>query len=222
MPPLPQTRSADDVIRAQTTLRPVPHVPELLLRQADDAITLWQAMERLHGGELPPPFWAFAWAGGQALARQVFDRPDLVSGRRVLDLATGSGLVAVSAAAVGAAHVLATDIDEYAAAATRVNAAANGVVVEARCADVLDTALAELGDPQVVLAGDVFYSREMAERVLAFLRRARAGGARVLVGDPGRAYLPRARFVEVSTMEVPVQRSLEDAAVKSVTVWELP
>src|SRR5205823_6157841 len=174
---------------------------------------------RGRGGEVAaPPFWGFPWAGGQALARHVLDHPEVVAGRRVLDLASGSGLVAVAAARSGAARVRANEIDGYALAAITLNAAANGVPVAVHEGDLLD---GDADGAEVVLAGDVFYSRDLATRVLAFLDRARAGGAEVLVGDPGRAYLPRHRLAEVAAHEVPVVRALEDADVKRVTVWRL-
>jgi predicted nicotinamide N-methyase len=155
---------------------------------ADDPIGLWELGEGEYRSEQPPPFWAFAWAGGQALARYVLEHPDLVAGRRVLDLAAGSGLVAIAAAKAGAASVRAVDIDPLAMAAIELNAATNGVTVTAELADILDAGRA---DADVVLAGDVFYSAAMAARVYAFLRRAVRDGARALVGDPDRAFLPR-------------------------------
>jgi len=156
-------------------------------------------------------------AGGQALARYLLDHRDEVRGRTVLDLAAGSGLVAIAAARAGAAGVTATEIDPYAAAAIALNAQVNDVKVDVCLGDVLDD---DTG-AEVVLAGDVFYSHAMGERVLAFLVRARGRGARVLVGDPGRAYLPRNRLTAVATREVPVPRALEDAEVKRTTVWRL-
>jgi predicted nicotinamide N-methyase len=209
-----------DFIGVHTRLRPVPFVPELRLHLADDAIALWERMERDTGRTgLPVPFWAFAWAGGQALARYVLDHPDVVAGRRVLDVASGSGLVAVAAALAGADMVTAADVDPYAGTATGMNARANGVDVHTVLGDVLD------GDgdgAQVVLAGDVFYERDMGARMLAFLRRARARGAAVLVGDPGRAFLPRGEFTAVAAYDVPVPRALEDADHRHCTVWALP
>jgi predicted nicotinamide N-methyase len=196
-------------------LAEVPFVPEVRLYLAEDAIVLWARMEAAAGQALPPPFWASAWAGGQAVARYVLDHPELVAGRRVLDLATGSGLVAVAAALSGAASVAANDIDPYALAAVQLNARANGVVVESEGGDLLD------GDgdgAEVVLAGDVFYSREMAERMLGFLERAVARGSAVLVGDPGRAYLPRQRLEPVASYRVPMVGALEDAEIKQTDV----
>jgi predicted nicotinamide N-methyase len=162
-----------DFVRANTRLAPVPFLPELVLYQADEPIELWERTE-VAGAEQPPPFWAFAWAGGQALARHVLDDPELVSGRAVLDLATGSGLVAVAAARAGARVVTANDIDPLSLAAAEANAAANGVPVRLVEGDLLETGFP---DADVILAGDVFYSREMAGRVLPFLRRAAGRGA---------------------------------------------
>jgi predicted nicotinamide N-methyase len=206
-------------VRDHVHLGPVALVPEIALHQADDPIGLWELNEGEYRSEQPPPFWAFAWAGGQALARYLLDHPDVVRGRRVLDLAAGSGLVAVAAALAGAASVRAVEIDPLAVAAIELNASVNGVIVAAELADVLD---GDPGDAQVVLAGDVFYSRAMADRMLAFLRRAVRAGARVLVGDPDRAFLPRTLFWPLATMDVPVTQALESADVKRSTVWELP
>jgi len=206
-----------DFVRANTRLAPVPFLPELVLYQADEPIELWERTEAA-GGEQPPPFWAFAWAGGQALARHVLDQPDLVSGRAVLDLATGSGLVAVAAARAGARIVTANDIDPLALAAAAANAEANGVAVRAVEGDLLETGYAEA---DVILAGDVFYSREMAGRVLPFLRRAAGGGALVLVGDPGRAYLPTDAMIRLATYEVPVIESLESVPMRRTSVWQV-
>lgn len=182
--------NAEAFIRANTRLRRVPHVPEISLYVADEAVPLWQKTEEELGAMgLPPPFWAFAWAGGQALARYVLDHPETVRGRRVLDLASGSGLVAIAAAQAGAAEVVANDIDAFAMPAIAMNAAANGAAVRAETRDRLspDTALVAF---DTVLAGDIFYERDTAERALAFLSRMAAAGAQVLVGDPGRSYLP--------------------------------
>ncbi|GAB3940511.1 hypothetical protein GCM10027614_24320 [Micromonospora vulcania] len=164
-------------------LVPTPFVPEVRLHLAEDAIVWWARMEAAAGHALPPPYWASVWAGGQALARHLLDHPELAAGRRVLDLAAGSGLVAIAAALSGAARVVANDIDPYAVAAVTVNARANRVDVTVTGGDLLDTGDAEA---DLVVAGDVFYSRAMAARMLPFLQRAAANGAEVLVGDPGR------------------------------------
>jgi predicted nicotinamide N-methyase len=203
-------------VAAHTVLAAAPFVPEVRLHLADEPIALWEQTERVRVGRVPPPFWAFAWAGGQAVARHLLDHPALVAGRRVLDVAAGSGLVAIAAAKAGAVAVTASEIDPLAVAAVRLNAAANRVAVTAHLGDVLD---GDGGDADVVTAGDVFYSRPMAERVLGFLLRAHRRGGQVLVGDPGRAYLPREHLVAVADYEVPVAGAVEDAPVKHATVW---
>lgn len=204
-------------VRAHTRLSPVPLVPEILLHQAEEAIALWEQTEVAAPDQQPPPFWGFAWAGGQALARFVLDNPSLVSGRTVLDLAAGSGLVAIAAAKAGAASVTAVDIDPLSMAAVTANATANAVTVTAVERDILN----EPATADVILAGDVFYSREMARRMMSYLQRAAAGGAKVLVGDPGRAYLPASGLRRVAAYDVPVVAALEDAAIKHTTVWEI-
>jgi predicted nicotinamide N-methyase len=203
-------------VQAHTTLAAVPFVPEVRLHLANDAIELWEQTEEAAGDQLPPPFWAFAWAGGQALARYVLDHPYLVAARTVFDLASGSGLVAIAAARAGASRVTANEIDPLAIAAVEANAAANGVAVTALMGDELN------GDAEgadIIFAGDVFYSRAMTARVLPFLERAAVRGATVLVGDPGRAYLPRERFESVAVYEIPVTRALESTDTKVTTVW---
>jgi len=205
-----------EFIRTHTAPAPVPFVPEITLLQADEPIALWEQTEA-GGVERPPPFWAFAWAGGQALARHVLDHPELVAGRSVLDLATGSGLVAVAAARAGARPVTANDIDPFSLAATEANAEANGVQVRTLEADLLDT------DDRygVVLAGDVFYSRDMAGRMVPFLRRAAGRGCLVLVGDPGRAYVPADAMRKVASYDVPVVESLEGVPRRQTTIWQV-
>lgn len=212
--------AAADFVRAHTRLVPVPFVPELRLHLADEPIELWERTEQGSGAQPPPPFWAFAWAGGQALARHLLDHPGLVAERSVLDLATGSGLVAVAAARAGARSVTANDIDPLSLAATEANAAANAVRVDTVEGDLLDTreGYVEAG---VVLAGDVCYSRDMAARVLPFLRWAAGRGALVLVGDPGRAYLPTTGLTRRAAYEVPVLPALESVAVRQTTVWQV-
>ena len=178
---------------------------------------------------MPPPFWAFPWAGGQGLARYLLDQPDCVRGRVVLDLASGSGLVAIAAAVAGAASVTPSDPDPLAVAAITLNAGVNRVRLEPTVGDLLGAP--EPGEPgqkagapvraDVVLAGDAFYDRDMAARLLPFLERASQAGAMVLVGDPGRAYLPRERFTRIAAYDVPVERVIEDADVKPTTVWRL-
>jgi predicted nicotinamide N-methyase len=218
-------------IRAHTRLTPVGLVPEIRLQLAEEPLGLWELTEQTAARSgLQPPFWAFAWPGGQALARYVLDHPEVVRGCRVLDVATGSGLVAIAAAMAGAAAVTATDIDPFAAAAAALNASANAVTVTVCARDILDEAGTADRAPRgkaggaargtdVVLTADAFYADELAGRVLGFLRRAHAGGANILVGDLGRRYLPRSEFAELAGYDVPVLRGLEDADVKRTTVW---
>ncbi|HEY5335561.1 MAG TPA: 50S ribosomal protein L11 methyltransferase [Mycobacteriales bacterium] len=191
-------------------LVPAPTVPELLLHQADDMHGLWQEV-----GTEAPPFWAFAWLGGQALARHVLDHPSLVRGRRVLDLATGSGIVALAAARAGAAHVLAVDVDPLAGEAVLANADANGLTVEWACADVLGGPAPEV---DVVLAADVLYDREMAPRVLAWLRRSATD---VLISDPGRDYCPAHELTEVASYVLPADLELEGMRERRTRIFTL-
>ena len=201
---------------ASTTLQPTPLVPEVSLYCAENAYDVWSLTD--DGDESAPmPFWSFPWAGGQALARYILDHPELVAGRRVLDLAAGSGLVAIAASLAGAADVTANDIDPYAAAAQELNAKANGVRITALMADLLDTET----DADVVLAGDVCYERELSDRMLAFLVRAQSRGADVLLGDPGRTYLPREWLAHVASYDVPTTLVLEDQQTKRTTIWTL-
>jgi predicted nicotinamide N-methyase len=196
-------------------LVPTPFVPEVRLHLAEDAILWWARMEAHAGRRLPPPFWASVWAGGQALARHLLDHPELVAGRRVLDLAAGSGLVAMAAALAGAEQVVANDIDPYAVAAVTVNARANDVRVTARGGDLLDS---EPVGVDLVVAGDVLYSRVMAERMLPFLHRAAAAGADVLVGDPGRGHLPSDGLAVVADYPVPTTEPAVDTPLRRVQV----
>src|SRR5689334_14900903 len=208
------------LIAAGPRLGPVPLVPEIRLHLASDPISLWQRTEEDSGRTgLDPPFWAFAWAAGQALARYLLDHVDIVRGRDVIDLASGSGLVAIAAAMAGAAAVTAYDIDPLATAAIAVNAAANAVTVRAVCADVLD----DLPPPGtgLVLVADAFYQRDLATRIMRFASQARARGATVLAADFGRAYLPRDRLTPLAAYDVPGQRVTEDTDTKHTTIWTL-
>jgi len=199
------------LVRSATTWQAVPFVPEITLLTAAEPFGLWDHTERD-----APPFWAFPWAGGQALARYLLDHPATVTGKRVLDVASGSGLVAIAAAKAGAASVVAGDIDPNAVAAIAINALANGTAVTARAFDFEEP---DAFEADVVLAADVFYQRELAGLALRFLRRAAASGAAVLVADPGRAFLPAASLTALACYEVPVLGVLEDAPVKTVTVY---
>jgi len=210
------------IIRTGTRLGPVPLVPEIRLHQASDPISLWQRTEATSGRTgLDPPFWAFAWAGGQALARYLLDHPQFARGRDVVDIASGSGLVAIAAAMAGAAAVTAYDIDPLATDAIEVNAAANGVTVRAVCADVLDRDDLPPPGTGLVLVADAFYQRDLAARVMRFAGRARSRGAAVLAADFGRAYLPRDRLTPLASYDVPGQRVTEDTDTKRTTIWSL-
>lgn len=208
----------DAFIRANTRVLAPPHVPELRLHLADDAVALWELTEEELGKlGLPPPFWAFAWAGGQALARYLLDHPDAVVGRTVLDVASGSGLVAIAAMKAGAATAKAVDIDAFATHAARLNAALNAVAIVTSAEDPIGApAMAE-----TILVGDLFYDRDLAPRVFDWLVDLEAQGKQVLIGDPGRAYLPKHELEKVAEYDVPVTRALEDAEVKRTAVWKL-
>jgi predicted nicotinamide N-methyase len=208
--------SADDSMD-RLRLATVPFVPEIRLYLAEDSIVWWARMEAEAGGRLAAPFWASVWAGGQAVARYVLDHPAQVAGRRVLDIASGSGLVAIAAALAGAERVVANDIDPYALAAITLNAPVNGVYVDEQDGDLLD---GDGGDADIVLAGDVFYDAPMAERVGPFLARAAARGARVLVGDPGRAYLPEEGLETVTSYQVPMADAFPYAELTRVNVLQ--
>jgi predicted nicotinamide N-methyase len=203
-------------ILENTALAAVPHVPEISLYLADEAHDLWQRTEEeLAEIGLPPPFWAFAWAGGQGLARHVLDQPELVAGKKVLDFATGSGLVAIAAVKAGAGHVVAVDIDPFCAAAVDLNAEKNGVGIAFESQDLIG----QQDDWDVLLAGDVFYDRALADRLLSWFLALAKNGTEILIGDPGRSYLPKKHLVEIGVYQVPVTRALEDAEVKRTTVW---
>jgi predicted nicotinamide N-methyase len=216
----PVIADKDAFIRANTRLRAVPLTPEISLFVADEAVPLWHKTEEEIGeAGLPPPFWAFAWAGGQALARHVLDNASLVRGKTVLDLASGSGLVGIAAMKAGAASVTVADIDAFACAAAALNAAQNGVTLTTCDSDLL--AGAHPGRWDIILAGDIFYERDTAERAFDFLHGHAARGATVLIGDPGRSYLPREKLRRLADYSVPVTRDLEDAEIKQTAVWGL-
>ena len=206
-------------IRANTRLLCPPLVPEIALHLAEESVPIWlKTEEELGEMNVPPPYWAFAWAGGQALARYILDNAALFTGRSILDLGTGSGLTAIAAMKAGAAHVLAADIDQIALAATTLNAAENGVVIKTTAEDLLAAPPPAF---DVILVGDLFYERELAERVTAFITRAAAQGALVLIGDPQRNYFPKGRFTQAAQYQVAVTRELEDALIKNTAVWQL-
>jgi predicted nicotinamide N-methyase len=208
--------AALEIIRHGTTLRPVPLVPRISLHLAEEPVGLWEDVEAATGRtEMAPPFWAFAWAGGQALARYLLDHPGVVRGRRVVDIASGSGLVGIAAALAGAAVVTGYDIDPLAIAAIKVNADANGVRIRAVCTDILDQA----ADADLVLVADAFYERQLAERVTGFLARSHANGVPFLLGDLGRAYLPLDSLRPVTAYNVSGLSALEDRDVKRTTIW---
>jgi predicted nicotinamide N-methyase len=207
-------------ILANTRLQAPPHTPELRLHLADEVTPIWRLTEEELGElGLPPPFWAFAWAGGQALARYLLDHPAEVAGKRMVDFATGSGLVAIAAMQAGAAEVLAADIDPFCAAGVALNAEANGVAVAFTDANLLDAAPPAA---DLIFAADIFYEQPLAERVMAWLGKARKTGTRVLVGDPGRSYFPKSGLIHLAEYRVPTTRELEDAEIKRTSVWALP
>ncbi|MEZ5775249.1 MAG: methyltransferase [Hyphomicrobiaceae bacterium] len=216
-PPSPPDPAA--FIRANTRLLSPPLVPEVRLHLAEESLPIWQRTEEELGEiGLPPPYWAFAWAGGQALARHLIDNPGLVQGKRVVDIASGSGLDAIAAMRAGARCALASDIDVFALAAIGLNAAANGVGVDVTGEDLL---AGPVPSADVVLVGDIFYEKPLAERALRWLDRCRHAGLDILIGDPGRSYCPKDRLLAIATYSVPVTRELEDTELKRTTVWRL-
>jgi predicted nicotinamide N-methyase len=207
-------------IRDNTALQPVPHAPEISLYVADEITPIWKMTEDSLGAMgISPPFWAFAWAGGQALARYILDHREIVAGKAVLDFAAGSGLVAIAAKKAGAAKVLACDIDPICRAAIAVNAEANGVSVQATIADLLDQPAPKV---DVILAGDICYERTLTGRVLAWLDAAHTAGVTVLIGDPGRTYFPKSGLLQLAQYEVRTTRELEDFEIKRTGVWTFP
>lgn len=206
-------------IRGNTELLSPPLTPEIILHLATESLPIWRKTEEELGEmNVPPPYWAFAWAGGQALARYVLDHPDLVAGKSVIDLGAGSGLAAIAAAKAGARSVLAIDIDPLAHAAIELNASTNGVTIGVSSQNVFEE---PLPDTDVLLVGDLFYERDLAQRVLELIETADLRGSDVLVGDPRRSYFPVERFAQVTFYEVPVTRELEDSELKRTAVWRL-
>jgi predicted nicotinamide N-methyase len=206
-------------VQRNTAIVAPPLVPEIRLHLATEITPIWQATEEsLARGAVPPPFWAFAWAGGQALARYLLDHPETVAGREVLDIGSGSGIVAIAAAKAGASRVVAAEIDHFAAAAIALNAALNGVTVTVETRDLLDRAAAGWG---VALAGDICYEESMSSRAMTLLRRIAARGRVALLGDPGRAYLPRSGLVERARYAVLTSREIEDRDEREGVVWQV-
>jgi len=193
-------------------------VPELKLHLASELLPIWQASEAwMEEAGLPPPFWAFAWAGGQALARYLLDRPEVVRGQRVLDFAAGGGLQGLAAKLAGAERVEASEIDPFACAALAMNARLNHLEIQIRAEDLIGR---DEGWP-LVLAGDVCYERPMAERIVAWLRRLVRRGALVLMGDPSRTYLPKSGLEKLERYAVPTTREIEDSDLRNACVWRV-
>ena len=211
------TTEPREFIRANTALIAPPLVPEIKLHLATEVVPLWRKTEEELAEEgVPPPYWAFAWAGGQALARYVLDNPETAKGKTVLDFGAGSGLVALAASRSGAAHVLAADIDAFSQAAIQLNAQSNGLSVECTGDDVIGTK----GNWQTILVGDMCYERPLAERLIAWLAECIGRGALVLVGDPGRSYFPKSGMEKLSTYQVAVSRDLEDREIRETSVYK--
>jgi len=207
--------NADAFIRDNSELLTPPLVPEIRLHLASEVIPLWRKTEEeLAEIGVPPPYWAFAWAGGQALARYLLDHPELVTDKRVLDFGAGSGLVALAAARAGAAHVTAADIDPFALAAIARNAAANDLSVETTGEDMIGTS----DSFDLILVGDMCYERPLAERLMMWLRSVRSD---VLLGDPGRSYFPKTGLTRLALYSVPTTRELEDREIRETGVWRL-
>ena len=203
-------------ILENTSIFSPPHVPEVRLHLADEAHDLWhKTEEELDQSGLPPPFWAFAWAGGQGLARFVLDNPGTVRGKRVIDFASGSGLVGIAAIMAGASEATCADIDPYAFEAAQLNASLNNMSVSPVCRNLIGG----MPEADVILAGDVFYDRQFAAELTPWFEALAARGVDIVVGDPGRAYLPKQRLEQLAVYEVPVTRALEDADVKRTHVW---
>jgi predicted nicotinamide N-methyase len=210
---------AQAFVREHTRVRSLALVPEFRLYLADALVPLWEATEWRAAAPQAPPFWAYAWPGSQALARYLLDTPGLVQHKRVLDFGAGGGLASIAAAKLGAAHVLALDIDPLAGVAQRMNAQLNGVSYESRCADACD--LHMQGDVDVVLAGDVCYEREPAHSAIGWLRGLAEHGAQVLLADPGRHYAPSEGLQLLATYEVPTLLELESVTHKRTRLWRL-
>jgi predicted nicotinamide N-methyase len=205
-------------IRENTVVEPAPLVPEIKLHLVHEITPIWEATEKeMNEVDLAPPYWAFAWAGGQALARYVLDNPELVAGKRVLDFGAGGGIVGIAAHISGAARVEAADIDRFAAAAVALNAEINGANVEITTRDLIDAAPAW----DVILAGDICYEGPAAARMEAWFRRLAGAGVRVYIGDPGRTYLPKAGLEKITAYAVRTTRDIEDTDLRNACVWQV-
>ena len=211
--------SADEFIRGNTVISTPSLVPEITLHLATEVTPLWQMTEeRLQENGLPPPYWAFAWPGGQGMARYILENPEVMRGKRVLDFAAGGGVASIAAKKAGAAKVMAAEIDPLALAAIQMNASLNHVVVE----NVRDVDMAKpFPDIDVIMAGDVCYQQAMATRMMRWLTLCHEHGARVFLADPGRAYVPKEGLVECGRYVVPTSRDLEDQDTRNVTIWEM-
>lgn len=204
-------------VEQTTSATAPPLVPEITLHLAQEVIPLWQRIEAETGlSNTPPPYWAFAWAGGQAMARYLLDHPDIVAGKAVLDFGAGSGLIALAGAKAGATCVTAADIDPFAAAAMAINAAENDTHLTIETEDIIG----QSGWP-VILVGDMCYERPLAERLLGWLRAESARGTTVLLGDPGRNYFPRNGVIRCAEYDVPCSRELEDRDMRRTGVYRL-
>lgn len=209
--------SVSRFIRQNTKLLAPPLVPEIVLHLAAESLPIWQKTEdELGEMNVPPPYWAFAWAGGQAIARYLLDNPEICRGQTVLDVGTGSGIAAIAAAKAGAKKVAASDVDVLAVASCGLNAAANAVSITITAADALN---APPGGEDVIIIADLFYERALAERVLSYIFDAKSKGSMVLIGDPQRGYFPKGHFARLAEYQVPVTRELEDAEIKRAAVW---
>ncbi len=206
----------ENFIRTETDLRSVPAVPDIHLYVADESTPLWQKTEQYLGKDgMPPPFWAFAWPGGQALARYLLDHPETVEGRSVLDFACGGGLAGIAAMKAGAQKVLACDIDPFAIAAAELNAKANNVALETLCADIIGLD----GGWDVILVGDICYERDTAQKVITWLEKRHQSGSTIFIGDPERTYLPKERLKKIASYDIVTTKDLEDSEIKTTGIW---
>jgi predicted nicotinamide N-methyase len=219
-------KPSEDFIRAETRIAHPPLLPEIALHLASDSIGLWNETEAFkskgaRNEPLPPPYWAFAWPGGQALARYILDHPEEVAGKTVLDIGSGSGMVAIAAAKAGASAVCAADIDPFALVALEMNARLNGVFIEPLSRDLIG----ERARWRAVFSGDMCYERPLAERLMPWLKALSGEGTRVLIGDPGRNYFPgdgeRSGLTRLATYAVPTSRELEDRELRETSVYAL-